>query len=290
MRTLGPIASLLEMLELHAPSFLGAATEIARLRQIMVGIEESTERHHSLLEATVTTVKPRLEGLYQEADKIGAKLACVSAERLYARVGEEPCKVTLVELSNALRDIESRFADHLSFVKLFVIPEDRAILFGGAETLLKPTTAQLYTSLWFDCEEAAKCLCLGRSTACVFHTMRMLEIAIAAISKRLGIPDPAKVDRSWGNMLKSIKGRIDELHPVKNRTSGCEGSRLEEIYVSLDAVKNPWRNGTMHVESVYTEEEARHILTFASHLLDKMAVMFDESGADAPDPSLPIVT
>ena len=87
-------------------------------------------------------------------------------------------------------------------------------------------------------------------------------------------------------MLKSIKAKIDELHPVKARIPGCEGSRLEEIYVTLDAVKNPWRNGTMHVESVYTEEEARHILTCTSHLLDKMAAMFDENGDDAPQPVL----
>lgn len=274
------------MLEIHAPSFLGAATEIARLRQIMVGIEESAERNHWLVGATIATVKPRIVGFYQEADKIGAKLACVSAERLYGRVLEDPCTVTLVELSDALKDIESRFADHLSFVKLFVIPEDRTILFGGAEFLLKPATAQLYTTLWFDCEEAAKCLCLGRSTACVFHAMRMLEIAIAAISKRLAIPDPAKVDRSWGNMLKAIKEKIDELHPIKRRSVGCEGSKLEEIYVTLDAVKGPWRNGTMHVESVYTEEEARHILTCASQLLDRMAAMFDENGVDAPPPAL----
>lgn len=280
------VVSLWDMLELHAPSFLGAATEIARLRQIMVGIEESSQRHEALNLASVGAVKPRIEILFQEANKVGAKLACVSAQRLYGRVIEDPCAVTMGELSQALTDIESRFADHLSFVKLFVIPEDRAILFGGAETLLSAQAAPLYTSLWFDCEEAAKSLCLGRSTACVFHTMRMLEIAIAAISKRLAIPDPAKVDRSWGNMLKAIKGRIDELHPVKKRVSGCEGSRLEEIYVTLDAVKNPWRNGTMHVESVYTEEEARHILTCTSHLLDKMAAMFDENGADAPLPDL----
>jgi hypothetical protein len=118
----------------------------------------------------------------------------------------------------------------------------------------------------------------------------MLEIAIGAISKRLRIPDPTKADRSWGNMLKAIKARMDELHPQKSRTGSCEGSRLEQIYVSLDAVKNPWRNGTMHVESVYTEEEARHILVCASHLLDKMAQIFDQNGDDVSAPTLALTT
>lgn len=280
------IVSLRDMLEIYAPSFVGAAVEIGKLRNIMRGIEDAADKHEFLNPISVSASLPPLNAFRAAAEQVGARLACIATDRMIASLGQEPCTISLMVYAQGLTDIESRFADHLGLVKLFVIPEDRAILFSGADTLLAPATALLYTSLWFDCEEAAKCLCLGRSTACVFHTMRMLEIAIAAISKRLSIQDPAKVDRSWGSMLKAIKGKIDELHPVKNRSAGCEGSQLEQIYVTLDAVKNPWRNGTMHVESVYTEEEARHILTCASHLLDKMASMFDENGDDAPQPVL----
>jgi hypothetical protein len=222
-----------------------------------------------------------LEAFGAEALKVGAKLSWVAADRLYRRLEETPCTVTWASLGTSLLDIEGRFGDHLNFVKLFVIPEERAVLFRGADELLKPDTANLFPSVWFDCEESAKCLCLGRPTASVFHSMRMIEVAIAAISKRLAITDPSKADRSWGNMLNAIKGRMDELHPPKKRAVGSEGSKLEEIYVSLDAVKNPWRNATMHVEAVYTEEEARHILVCASHLFDKMAAIFDENGLDA---------
>lgn len=279
------VVSLWDMLELHAPSFLGAATEIARLRQIMVGIEGNAARGDILEPASVAAVKPRVEILYQEASKVGAKLACISAERLYNGIIEEPCTVTLGMLADALRDIESRFADQLSSVKLFVIPEERAILFEGADRLLNAQAASLFPSIWFDCEEAAKCLCLGRPTASVFHAMRMLEIAISSFAARLQISDPAKTtDRSWGNMLTSIKTAIDAQHPKQLRHPGTEGSKLEAVYVTLDAIKNPWRNATMHVESVYTEEEARHILVCTSHLMDKMAAIFDENGKDAPNP------
>lgn len=270
------------MFELHAGSFLAAATEVARLRQIMVGIEDSTEKNYVLLSETIDVVKPRLEILYQEASKVGAKLACVAADRLYTELNRDPCPVTLGVLADGLRDIESRFADHLGFVKMFVIPEDRAVLFEGADKLLKQETAMRYPSIWFDCEEAAKCLCLGRPTACVFHSMRILEIAIASFAKRLEIPDPAKAtDRSWGNMLRAINEAINAKFPKQQRHPGSEGSKLEALYVSLDAIKNPWRNATMHVESVYTEEEARHILVCTSNMMDKMAAIFDEYGKDS---------
>lgn len=274
------------MLELHAKGFLGAAAEIAKIRQILMGIDKSDEKDNVLPPENADNLLPPLEAFHSIASDVQAKLACISAQRLITALQERPCFVTLGSLALSLQDIESRFADHLGFIRLFVIPEERAILLGGADTLLKSNTASLYTSVWFDCEEAAKCLCLGRPTASVFHTMRILEIAIGAISKRLSIPDPSKVDRSWGNMLKAIKAEMDIQHPPKNRTTGCEGSLLEQVYVSLDAIKNPWRNGTMHVESVYTEEEARHILVCATHLLDKMALIFDENGEDAPSGTL----
>lgn len=59
--------SLFDMLELHAGSFLSAATEIARLRQIMVGIHESDARNAALESGSIANIKPRLAALYQEA-------------------------------------------------------------------------------------------------------------------------------------------------------------------------------------------------------------------------------
>lgn len=278
----GNIVSLLEMLELNAGGFLLAATEIAKMRQLLNGIDASEERTHLLFPDSVANVLGPLRSFKAVSEEIDAKLACIAADRLIAALEQEPCVVTLGKFAIALGDMESRFADHLGFIKLFVIPDQRATLLAGADELLKPHVAALYASVWFDCEESAKCLCLGRSTASVFHTMRMLEIAIGAISKRLKIPDPAKVDRSWGTMLREIKEKIDLTHPVKKRVAGDEGSQLEQIYASLDAVKNPWRNATMHVESIYTEEEARHIIVCAAVLFEKMAAIFDENGDDAP--------
>ena len=272
------IVSLKDMLELNALSFMTATTELSRMKGIVAS--SNVQPTAALVPSTIAIVKPMLEAFGVEATKVGAKLAWISADRLFAALLQDPCPVTWAALGTALQEIESRFADHLHFVKLFVIPEERAVMFNGADQLLKSETANAYPSIWFDCEEAAKCLCLGRPTASVFHAMRMVEVAIAAISRHLDIPDPSKSDRSWGAMLNAIKTKLDDLHPPKTRRAGSEGSKLEGVYVSLDAVKNPWRNATMHVESVYTEEEARHILACVSHLLDKMAALFDENGVD----------
>lgn len=255
----------------------------------MRDIEKSTERNEILNEHSVLAVKTCLEGFYNESKQVDAKLACFSADRFYRRLNQDPCQVTLAELARGLEDIESRFHDHLHFVKLYVIPEERSVLLEGADTLLNHEVAERFPSIWFDCEEAAKCLCFGRYTASIFHAMRMLEIGIASLAKRLNIENPAKsTDRSWGIMLSKIKGAIDSQFPKQYRSADSEGAHLESIYASLDAIKNPWRNATMHVESIYTEEEARHIISCTSILFGRMAQMFDEDGLIAPAATLPL--
>ncbi len=220
---------------------------------------------------------------------VGAKSAWVACERLRINLENKESSITIGWLISALQDIESRFADHLRFIKLLIVQDDKAILFSGARELLDRTTADSFPSVWFDFEEAAKCLCLGRPTASVFHSMRLLEIAIRALAKRLNIADPTKSsERNWGIMLDKIRNKLDEVYPRNKRLVGTEGAFLEGIYASLDAVKNPWRNATMHVESVYTEQEAQHILSCTSVLLTKMANGFDENGLIIENSELPL--
>jgi hypothetical protein len=267
------------MLELHAGFFLEAVTELTRLRTLLYNNPAFSNADDEVALNTRELLYPINAKVIEAISNIGARAARISAVRLQDYLKDGLIPLNIGRLKQCLDDIESRFADELQFIKLFVIREDKAVLFEGADKLIGEHAASLYPSIWFDCEEAAKCLGLGRSTACVFHNMRMLEIAIRALSKRLSIPEAEKVsDRNWGNMLNMIKGAIDRLYPKHKRLPDSEGSALKLIYVSLDAIKNPWRNATMHVEHVYIEEEARHILTCTATLIQLMAKDFDEEG------------
>lgn len=277
------------MLELHARGFLEAITELRRIATVLESVPIKDPSELLNLE-TRAFLKPSAEKITSAVLSVGAKSAWVAAARFEQSLGGS-ANLTGPQILASLRDIESRFADHLDFIKMFVIHDDKAGLFGGADTLLGELSSASFPSIWYDCEEAAKCLCLGRATASVFHSMRMLEVAVKALARRLEIIDPVKSSqRNWGMMLNSIKQRIDELCPSASRMPESEGAFLESVYVSLDAIKNPWRNATMHVENVYTEEEARHILTCSSLLIGKMAQGFDENGIPSSDARLPIVT
>jgi hypothetical protein len=132
----------------------------------------------------------------------------------------------------------------------------------------------------FEIDEAAKCMALDRTTACVFHLMRALEIAIGATRRCLGISDPIKpADRNWAKILKLIKDAIDSRNVAPSAwTVAHDAEFFAEIHVSLDAVKNVWRNATMHVENKYTEEEAQRIWDATRGLMMKLASRLDENG------------
>jgi len=126
----------------------------------------------------------------------------------------------------------------------------------------------------YELDEAGKCLALARSTATVFHLMRLMETGLRAVHNCLGLSAPfTGNDRSWGNILKAIKEEIDR------RPKGwAEKERFQALYASLDAVKDAWRNPTMHIENKYTPEEATHVFNMVRGFMIGLASRCDENG------------
>jgi hypothetical protein len=276
------------MLELSAPSFLAAANNLVRLRTLFGSITTSDEL---LIPQSVENISGMVESFKVEAEKLGARLSAVAAERLLLTIRREPCEMTVGHAVGALADIESRFVDHLTEIQLFVLNPQETPFLAPADSLVDMEGfSTAFPSAAFEVEEAAKCIALGRYTASVFHGMRMMEVGIRALSKRLGVPDPTRpAEKNWNIILKTIKEKIDELWPPNTRLAGSEGTAFEELYANLDAVRNPWRNATMHVETIYAPHEALHIIRCAAFFLRRLSKLTDENGVPPPDPALPVI-
>lgn len=177
-------------------------------------------------------------------------------------------------------DLRRRLLDQAAMMEsLWLSPsereryEPRSPLFGAA------FQAGFSSGGVFELDEAAKCLALGRATAAVFHLMRLMEIAVRAVARCLGIPDPIQpADRSWGAVLKRVKDGIDAKWPTVAARAAGDGEIFDALYASLDAVKNPWRNATMHPANKYTPEEAEHIFAAVRGFVMKLADRCDENG------------
>jgi hypothetical protein len=77
--------------------------------------------------------------------------------------------------------------------RLFIsVGADAVELYEPSKPRFGKNVAEKFSSIAYEIEEAGKCLALERSTAAAFHSIRSLEAGIAALSRCLQIPDPAK--------------------------------------------------------------------------------------------------
>jgi hypothetical protein len=99
------------------------------------------------------------------------------------------------------------------------------------------------------------------------------------VARCLAIPDPTKpVERNWGFVLGEIWKGIEAKWPTTGARMSGDGETFESLYASLDAVKNPWRNSTMHPANKYTDDEAEHIFLAVRAFMTKLAASCDENG------------
>ena len=272
------------MREIKPTDFLAAATALARVHQIFSLIKESSE-NETLVPHSVELISNGLNKFKDEAEAIGATLAVKAVNKHMKAVTADPCEMTVGQAVIALNDIESRFADHVEDVRMFALAAGEEMFLQTADLLMElPDFPTRFPNASFEVEEASKCIAMGRHTASVFHAMRMLELGIRALAKRLNIPDPTRpAERNWKFILGKIQARIDELWPPSSRQPKSEGAQFEALHATLDAVRNPWRNATMHVETIYAPHEALHILRCSAYFMRSLNDLSDEDGRPPDD-------
>lgn len=274
------VMSPLDMLEINGQSFMNAVIEMRRVKVLIEGNGEAPGWKNDPIPADTRPIAlGHIDEMVVAVQQLHARAAYISADRLRDNL-ENNETFTWNQLRDAMADIELRLSDELSLVKLFVLNPAQSVYLLPGPDLMGQQVADRFPSLLFEMEEAAKCLALARPTASAFHSMRALEIAIRAMAKFLGIADPTRpAERNWGFVLKTIKAAIDAKYPSNTRMPNSEGSALEALFQSLDAIKNPWRNATMHAENVYQPHEADHILQCVNVFLLNLSALCDEDGA-----------
>jgi hypothetical protein len=176
-------------------------------------------------------------------------------------------------------ELYGRIHDEMKTRQFLALSMEESARFINPKLSWKEVVVQ-FPSATVDIEEATRCIALSRATAGVFHMMRSMEIAIRATARCLGIADPVKpAERNWGVILQTLKNSID-AHNQGNPTwtIADDGHFFEDAYASFDAVRNAWRNPTMHVERTYTEDDAEDVWRAVRALTRKLASRCDENG------------
>jgi len=156
----------------------------------------------------------------------------------------------------------------------FSMGTEESRLFLGKNLFGENVTAK-FPSAIVDVEEAGKCLALQRSTACVFHLMRVMETGLRILAVTLNEPSlDAKRNPSWDAILKKCRDELTKPLAQRAPEWANDDAFFSGAAATLMAVKDAWRNPTMHVEITYDEEKAADVWNcvgaFMRHIADKL--------------------
>ncbi len=170
--------------------------------------------------------------------------------------------VSFEEMSQMRVDLVNRMIHELKRRSFFQLKPDVAAYFE-AQHPFGDQVFQSFGSTAHDIEEACKCFACERHDATVFHLMRAMESPLRCLAKTLHV----KYSPGWAGYLN----RVDKkLRNPKTKVPKARREFLGNASVLLWAVKDAWRNETMHLEKQYSPEQTaeifRSVRAFMVHL------------------------
>jgi len=134
-----------------------------------------------------------------------------------------------------------------------------------------------------DCEESVYCYALERNTASVFHSMRIAEIGLRALARRMKVTLPKGKPLEWAEwqqVLKEMSNITEKISLTKK--AGPAKDELLEFYRGaigqFYGFKDEFRNQVMHVRKNYDEFQAASALTRVRDFMEKLAGKIDQKG------------
>lgn len=248
------------MLEIKAAPFVEALEALAFARASIAhnGVSftgKMSAQHRSQSISLVNTIA-------KAANSLKANNAKREAKFVLEKLEEEG--ITYEEFRGFLDGLSRLLKGEIAGTKFFVLEPEKSRFFKRAPAVFGVQSVASFPKAEYDLEEAGKCFAAARNTACVFHLMRAMEIALQALCGNLGLE---KVDKRWGFLLADIDGKL------KGMPDGDLRSSWSLARSSLWHVKEAWRNETMHPSDKYTDEEAKDVLEATRAFLKSLSAL-----------------
>jgi len=226
------VVSLLDILRFYAEGFLEISRRLAAIPQAS----------HDIL------------WLLETLKQMHLPMSTISAERMAEEMGkgEHIDNKRVLELSN---ELYGRLHDELSISFIFMVPPDKMKFLDHENPIWGRDVISKFPDLVADMVEAVICFGFGRSTACVFHLMRIMELGVQKLGDLLEVSSTD--EKVWQAIIEKTRHNIERKYPNRKQT---ERIKYENILAHLETIKIAWRNPTMHPKNTYTEEEAEGII------------------------------
>jgi hypothetical protein len=178
-------------------------------------------------------------------------------------------------LGRLLGEVVVRLEEDLRNETFLAVSPARAMYYEPKEPLFGEYVDDNFRSTAYDITEAGKCYALYRSTACVFHLMRVLEIGLRVFADRFGVPSDRQ---NWHNIIEGIEKKIREMVTDPNRPADWKDQQefFSAAATHFMFIKDAWRNYVAHARGKSTEEEAERIFTNVRGFMQRLATRLHE--------------
>ena len=239
------------MLKINGKGFYVATTLLEAGRTRFQNADEDAVVH----EDDRSGLKRDLESLISQLELLGTRVTKIAAARLLKNL-DNP-ETTYGQVVQQYDHLDWRLLDELSGVHLFVLPEYLRAYFEPAEPLFGKGVAEKFAAANEEIDEAGKCFALRRSTACVFHLMRVMELGVQRLGSKMKIAINPKTE-TWYQIMQHVDNAIKAM-PVKSALQKTRKARYAATAAHLDGVRIAWRNDVMHPKATYTEDQAKEV-------------------------------
>jgi hypothetical protein len=197
-------------------------------------------------------------------------------DRIVAYADDEGCHIDdLADLIGTLMEV---LEDELTRKIILYIPHDDAKFYAKPEKWF-PETLISFPSATYDATEACKCYALERYTACVFHSMGVLQVGLHTLAKDVGISLKFPIELAeWGDIIRRIE---EKIAPYANLPRGdFLRDRYDNLYSGAAShfryFKDGWRNHVAHSREVYDQDKAHTALTHVRDFMESLSTRLHE--------------
>jgi hypothetical protein len=263
------------MKEFLAGAVFGHGVETQKLATFMEGTGKPKA---SLSERGCTDLTNAIIKTQSGCEYLDLPASKKSCDELVDALSQRSPKPKQAEIQSLLTELNKRIEVELdAHIYLCVSREDAGFYRKPLEGW--ETTGTAFPSARYDIEEGGKCFALQRTTAAVFHLMRVIGAGVTALGKSLNEPVlDASHNLTWDNVLSRCVRELGEKFSGKSPEWQTDKEFYAKATATLLAVKDAWRNPSFHeVGRKYTDEEVSDIYRAARAFMRHIATKLKES-------------
>jgi hypothetical protein len=162
--------------------------------------------------------------------------------------------------------LQRHLINDLASVVFLTVDTSRQSYYQQEEPPFGPEVARRFPKANDDIAAASRCLALEEWTACVFHSMRVLELGLRDMARKLRVPMKVKLDEAqWGQIIAAIQNEIKaQRYPTGKGTALTAAKRrrldwYEEMATNFSYFNDSWRKHVSHARKTYHLEEATDV-------------------------------